>query len=146
MKLTTAIALLLLVFPWFGNGPESTSHPEGQRPDVWAPLSFDELVTLSSLSTPPEELSVRLNQLLTTPVVHNLAADAVPPHRPVVKNLGPVIRVSVWNIERAVNFEPAQRRFRVAHDGIFLNLEREPQRQLSDASIHGRATGDAERG
>jgi len=40
----------------------------------------------------------------------------------------------------------AQNRFRVAHDAIVLNLKREPQRQLSDASIYGRATNDAESG
>lgn len=41
---------------------------------------------------------------------------------------------------------PIRRRFRLAHDATSLNLKRKPQRQLPNASIHGRATDDAERG
>jgi hypothetical protein len=52
----------------------------------------------------------------------------------------PGVMSTAWQLH-----DPAGR-FRVAHHAIFLNLKRKPQRQLSDASIHGRATDDAERG
>lgn len=69
-------------------------------------LSFDELVTLSSTAKPDGTLAARLDALLATPFVHNGASTAgAEPHRPAVANLGPVLRVVFWNIERGLNFD-----------------------------------------
>lgn len=85
---------------------------EGQRDEVPrrqdppanpAVLSFDDLVALSSTANPAPPLAARLNTLLTTPFLFN-AADTQP-HCPQVQNLGPVLRVAFWNIERGLNFE-----------------------------------------
>lgn len=76
--------------------PQSVSSDESRN---FAPalLSFDELVTLSSTAKPHGALEARLNNLLTTPFIHNdRTEDADPRAR---------LRVAFWNIERGLNFE-----------------------------------------
>jgi len=76
-----------------------------QERDV-QPLSFGDLIALSSTAKPEGDLLIRLNQVLTTPVVDNSASDAgARPHRPTVGNVGPVLRLGLWNIERVFNFQ-----------------------------------------
>jgi len=71
-----------------------------------APLSFAELVTLSSTAKPEGRLATKLESLLATPSVHNDAtAEGAQPRRPAVEGLGPVLRVGLWNIERGLKFE-----------------------------------------
>lgn len=108
MKYVSALAVVLSLCAFVTvaqKKPAADNHaPQGRfiDPDL---LSFDELVTLSSTAKPGGALAVRLNALLTTPFVHNQAAKAgIRPHRPVVRNLGPVLRVGFWNIERGLNF------------------------------------------
>jgi len=77
--------------------------PTRSAPDL---LSFDELVTLSQTAHPAPPLQAKLDALLHTPFTSNAAAPAaIPPHRPVVNGLGPVLRVASWNIERGLNFD-----------------------------------------
>lgn len=140
MKLIVTMALLLSVFLLYVQGQESASRPEDPEADVWAPLSFDELVTLSAASAPPEKLSLRLNQLLTTPIIQNLAAtDTLPPHRPVLKNLGPVVREGLWNIERGLNFELIRSALTdtVEFERVTGNLNhvRDPRRELVKSQL-----------
>lgn len=66
-------------------------------------LSFDELVQLSKTAKPMGPLGDHLQKVLNTPVVHNDFAAA--PHRPTVANLGPVVRVATWNIERGLSYD-----------------------------------------
>ena len=78
----------------------------GQRSENPKLLSFDELVALASTPRPEGALAAHFNALLSTPFVQNDSADGdIQPHRPSVKNLGTVLRVGQWNIERGVNFE-----------------------------------------
>lgn len=91
---------------WFCGSPARSQERAAYPTDHPALLSFDELVTLSSTAKPEGSLGARLGALLATPFVHNDASDAnVPPYRPAVGELGPVLRVALWNIERGLNFE-----------------------------------------
>jgi endonuclease/exonuclease/phosphatase family metal-dependent hydrolase len=68
-----------------------------------APLSFDDLVTLSKTAEPTGDLAHRLDSLLNTPFIHDYPSPQ--PHRPNVPNFGPVLRVAMWNIERGLNID-----------------------------------------
>jgi endonuclease/exonuclease/phosphatase family metal-dependent hydrolase len=84
------------------NASRSSPNPS-QVPDL---LSFDELNVLAATSAPRGSLATRLNALLNTAFVHNQDPSAdLRPHKPSVPNLGPVLRVGLWNIERGLNFE-----------------------------------------
>jgi endonuclease/exonuclease/phosphatase family metal-dependent hydrolase len=85
--------------------PDSPNAARSSFPDPDL-LSFDELVALASTARPSGPLAKRLEALLTAPFVHNQFADAkVQPRRPTVTNLGVVLRLGVWNIERGLNFD-----------------------------------------
>lgn len=102
----TALVLTLSICVLPARAQETTAPPHEQRFEDPSLLSFDELVTLSSTAKPEGQLAARLDALLTTPFVRNDASAAgVQPHRPTVDNLGPVVRVGLWNIERGLNFE-----------------------------------------
>lgn len=52
-----------------------------------------------------DELRLKFERLTTTPIVNNVArARGVQPMKPSVSNLGRVLRVASWNIERGLNF------------------------------------------
>jgi endonuclease/exonuclease/phosphatase family metal-dependent hydrolase len=85
------------------------NRPRQEPGEELTPLSFGDLVMLSSTAKPSGELLLRLNRLLTTPLVDNSASDAdVQPHRPAVRNVGPALRLGLWNIERGLNFRLIQ--------------------------------------
>lgn len=66
-------------------------------------LSFEELVKLSQTAKPEGGLAHRLDTVLSSAPIHNDAAAA--PHKPRTDNLGSLVRVGVWNIERGLNLE-----------------------------------------
>lgn len=104
MKIIIALLLVPCFLQPFGWAQDKASRAEDTGGN-WA-LSFEELVALSSRAKPSEELSARLEHLLTSPIVDNTAtAEAVTPHQPAVQGLGSVVRVGLWNIERGLNFE-----------------------------------------
>jgi endonuclease/exonuclease/phosphatase family metal-dependent hydrolase len=76
--------------------------------DVDSPalLNFDELLALYENDTPPEPLERRLQELLETPFVDNGAAarEVGQPHV-FSPQVGPILRVAHWNIERGIAFE-----------------------------------------
>jgi endonuclease/exonuclease/phosphatase family metal-dependent hydrolase len=64
-------------------------------------LSFREINELAAAQRPEARIREKLQRLLATPVLSNLAAEAgVRPHRPEVPKLGPSLRVASWNIGR----------------------------------------------
>ncbi|HET6977453.1 MAG TPA: endonuclease/exonuclease/phosphatase family protein [Pyrinomonadaceae bacterium] len=65
-------------------------------------FSYNELVALYEQDPLPDELRLKLERLTTTPIVNNAAH--VQPMKPNVANLGRVLRVASWNIERGLNF------------------------------------------
>ena len=69
-------------------------------------FSYPELVKLSEAADPPAALAGRLKTLLTTPFVSNEAFYRnARPHRPVIRGLGPSLRVVQWNIERGLELD-----------------------------------------
>lgn len=69
-------------------------------------LNFGELVTLSETDKPTPPLKAKLKKLLHTPIVSDEATDTgTEPHRPSDNDLGPILRVAFWNIERGMNFD-----------------------------------------
>jgi len=105
---------------------EASSLPPGdaqntkrvENPEL---LSFDDLVTLASIAKPERALGTRLGTLLNTPFMHSeTTASDVRPHRPNVAGLGTVLRASLWNIERGLNFELI--RSAVADPGEFVRM------------------------
>jgi endonuclease/exonuclease/phosphatase family metal-dependent hydrolase len=130
MRNAIALGLALSLFVLLARAQEKTAQARYVRSEDPKLLSFDDLVTLSSTAKPEGLLGTRLDSLLTTPLVHNDASVAgVAPHRPSVENLGPVLRVGFWNIERGLNFELIQSAFTDTND--FERLEGN-QGQISD--------------
>jgi endonuclease/exonuclease/phosphatase family metal-dependent hydrolase len=74
------------------------------KPDL---LTFEELVELEQKDPPSPALAERLTHVLTTPIVSNEASlDGAKPKRPSSPELGPYLRVILWNIERGIQFDP----------------------------------------
>jgi endonuclease/exonuclease/phosphatase family metal-dependent hydrolase len=84
---------------------ESQTLPDATAPNTENPalLSYDDLVTLSKTADPTGDLAHRLDSLLTTPFLHE--DPSTKPLRPTVPNLGPALRVAMWNIERGLNID-----------------------------------------
>lgn len=73
------------------------------NPDL---LSFDDLVALASTAKPEAPLAGRLDVLLKTPFIHTeTAMGKIKPKQPIAANLGPILRVGEWNIERGLNLD-----------------------------------------
>ena len=69
-------------------------------------LTYEEVVQLYQQDTPPPDLGDKLHRLLTTPFVNSSASMAgVAPAKPSLRQVGPVLRVVQWNIERGLEFD-----------------------------------------
>src|SRR5215469_1861017 len=69
-------------------------------------LTYDEIVQLYQDETPPVSVQEKLTHLLNTPFVRNTASESgVTPMKPLQANLGKILRVVEWNIERGLEFE-----------------------------------------
>ena len=74
-----------------------------QGPDT---LTYDEIIQLYKQDVPPPILAAKLQRLLTTPFVNDSASDGViTPVKPTLRQVGPVLRVVQWNIERGLEFD-----------------------------------------
>jgi len=101
-------------------------------------LTFDELIELEKNDTPAAPLAEKLERLLTTPIISNEAYfDGAKPKRPTSPELGPFLRVILWNIERGIQFEPI--RIALSEPGKFddvLSANRDPKsKSLSDSQL-----------
>jgi endonuclease/exonuclease/phosphatase family metal-dependent hydrolase len=107
VKHILTIGLLFCISALAADAQQVPAHnPSSMRTVNPQLLSFEELVTLSSSASLDAPLRGRLNDLLTIPFVNNDATAAgIEPHRPSVEELGPVLRVASWNIERGLNFD-----------------------------------------
>jgi endonuclease/exonuclease/phosphatase family metal-dependent hydrolase len=64
-------------------------------------LRFDDLVTLAAIDPPPAELQARLERVLEQPFISNEATlSGATPKAPLVRGIGPVLRIAEWNINR----------------------------------------------
>lgn len=101
--LTCGVHVGLLAMVCSGAAPIVQSPASGSAPEL---LTFDELVQLSDIAEPEGALAERLYRLLHTPFVSNSAASrGVEPKRPVREPIGPVVRATMWNIERGSEFD-----------------------------------------
>ena len=69
-------------------------------------LTYDELVTLGTNDKVSSELGDKLHAITTTPFISNEAYyhDAKP-HRPELNQLGSLLRLVTWNIERGLELD-----------------------------------------
>ena len=81
----------------------SSVHAQQQGPP--ALFRYSELVTLYEQDALSDELRLKLERLTTTPFVNNAPRARVQPMKPNVPELGRVLRVASWNIERGLNFK-----------------------------------------
>jgi endonuclease/exonuclease/phosphatase family metal-dependent hydrolase len=110
LRSVTKIAALLLLFSFSASAQESVianmesrTWPHAAPPENPDLLSFEDLVTLSKTADPTGDLAHRLDSLLNTPFLHE--DRSANPHRPNVPNLGPTLRVAMWNVERGLNID-----------------------------------------
>jgi endonuclease/exonuclease/phosphatase family metal-dependent hydrolase len=69
-------------------------------------LTYDEIIQLYKQDVPPPPLGTKLQRLLTTPFVNNSASDSgIKPVKPTLRQVGAVLRVAEWNIERGLEFD-----------------------------------------
>lgn len=115
--LPRGVGLVLLVAFLCGGAMAQQGAAQGPRL-----LTYDDLVRLYEIDTPPADLQNRLNQLLNTPVVSNTARGARP-LKPNLPNSGRAIRVASWNIERGLEFEAVKAAF-LGDQQFFRGLQR----------------------
>ena len=96
----TAAALLL--------GTSTARAQDGSYPRYTEPpvFSYEELVALEAQEPLPADLAQKLHTLRTTPYVSNEAYYAGARPRPLeIPQLGPSLRVVMWNIERGLQLD-----------------------------------------
>ena len=87
----------------------ATSSAQQPAPQLF---TYDELVQLYEQATPPAALRDKLRRILTTPFVSNSAsARGVKPTLPSTAQLGQVLRVVEWNIERGLEYDAIRSAF-----------------------------------
>ena len=99
--LTGFLAVILLTYS--GPGLARQGRDAGELVHVRGPetLSFDELVKLATADPPPQEVQAKLARVLDEPFVNNEATfEGTKPNAPFVQELGPVLRIAEWNINR----------------------------------------------
>jgi hypothetical protein len=99
------VLFLILSFYSFAAVPAESGvvYTHTSQPSL---MTYPELVTLGEQETIDPALATKLHTLLTTPFVNNEAYfSGTKPLRPIVKGVGPALRVVEWNIERGVEFD-----------------------------------------
>jgi endonuclease/exonuclease/phosphatase family metal-dependent hydrolase len=98
------VLFLILGFYSFAAAPAgSVLYTRTSQPAL---MTYQELVTLGEQETINPALATKLHTLLTTPFVDNGAYfNGTKPLRPVIKGVGPSLRLVEWNIERGVEFD-----------------------------------------
>lgn len=115
MKTALAILVVLLGVPGLvigQTGPVKKTAPASnaaasyvrlQQPELF---TYAELVTLGTADTISGRLGDKLHAIATTPFLSNQAYyRGARPHRPVLSQLGPSLRVVAWNIERGLELD-----------------------------------------
>ncbi len=93
---------LLLSFPFIAETTKAQQNGSSNPPL----LTFDELVELYEIDTPSQELSNKLNRLLTTPFVSNTVGTRLPRSiKSTSGTQGSFLRIAEWNIERGLEFD-----------------------------------------
>lgn len=100
-------------------------------------LTYDELVRLFDEDTPPANLQLKLDDLLSFAFVNNDAsAQDVKPLKPQTAAVGNFLRVVFWNIEQGLEFEAIEAAFKSpAKFAALLDAKRYPPRSAQRAAI-----------
>ena len=102
------------------------SYVRLQQPEL---ITYPELVTLGTADTVSGRLGDKLHAITTTPFLSNQAYyRGARPHRPVLSQLGPSLRVVTWNIERGLELDAIKLLF--ANTEAFLK-----QAQANEAKV-----------
>ena len=143
MPLKIAVAILVvvlgvpnLVTPLIGQAAQATktvpasnaaaSYVRLQQPELF---TYPELVTLGTADTVSGRLGDKLHAITTTPFLSNQAYyRGARPHRPVLSQLGPSLRLVTWNIERGLELDAIKLLF--ANTEVFLK-----QAQRNEAKV-----------
>ena len=117
-RLRVATGLLFLgIAPALAGPPGDEPYARYQEP---AMFSYSELVALQENDVLEERLDQKLTALRTTPFLSNEAHyRGAKPHRPEIEDLGPSLRVVMWNIERGFALDHLKSLF--AGTKAFLN-------------------------
>lgn len=106
-RLLVFAAVLLTSLATIGFGAaQKMEYVKLSKPET---LKFNELVQLEKVDEPDKKLAARLDQLLHTPFVSNEAyLGGAKPNRPSSDALGPMLRATMWNIERGIALDGIQ--------------------------------------
>lgn len=97
-------------------------------------LTYEEILQLYRDDVPPPSLADKLHRLLTTPFVDNGASAAgAKPARPSLRQVGPVVRVVQWNIERGLEFDAIRLAFTDAKK--FAGLMEDRDAKVEDKTL-----------
>ncbi len=107
MRMTSSVLWICFFFLPGQKAFPQNSLPVSAEPSGPALLSFDELQELATTAELKGAVAEKLNRLLTAPFLGS-ASVSHRPRRPVVEGLGPIVRASLWNIERGLNFDLIQ--------------------------------------
>ncbi len=103
---TVQLVLLLASILCSGASAQNEHRSDYVRSSQPPLLTYQELVTLGEQETVDPALAAKLHTLLTTPFVNNEAYfSGIKPMRPLVKGVGPSLRIVEWNIERGAEFD-----------------------------------------
>ena len=103
---TVQLVLLLAFILCSGASAQNEHRSDYVRSSQPPLLTYQELVTLGEQETVDPALAAKLHTLLTTPFVNNEAYfSGIKPMRPLVKGVGPSLRIVEWNIERGAEFD-----------------------------------------
>jgi endonuclease/exonuclease/phosphatase family metal-dependent hydrolase len=95
------LAVVLLTHSAPALAQQDRDHRELVRVQGPPKLNFDELVKLATVEPPPAELQAKLDRILNEPFINNEATyEGAKPNAPFVNELGPVLRIAEWNINR----------------------------------------------
>jgi endonuclease/exonuclease/phosphatase family metal-dependent hydrolase len=118
----------VLVFSTFGSLYVARAQaPEFVRLSGPEVLTFEDLVQLEKTDKPEGRLAEHLERLLQTPFISNEAYFAgAKPNRP-SDELGTIIRATMWNIERGIEFDGIRTAFTEPDNfGKIINEKKEP--------------------
>ena len=113
----------------------SQDYVRDSRPTLF---SYDELVQLSLDKELTPELAEKLRLVTTTPFINNEAFYHGARPRPLeVKELGPSLRVALWNIERGLELDDIQ--LLLADKDRFMTKVEEERKKAKESGKHSRS-------
>jgi len=103
LKRMCSFLLILTAVKPVASNSDTEKYIRYQQPVMF---TYEELVELSRNDKLDSQLKSKLDAITTTPFVSNEAYySGAEPHRPIVDQLGPTLRVVMWNIEQGIQLD-----------------------------------------